>query len=150
MTTFEAGIISAIPVGGIVGGILCKSYGVLAIIGGVIAGMVAGGVAGWVYALLVLAITAAFMGIWQGIRGLPDFDMDDVGNKELNSSMMRNSEHGVVWGVIAGCPASFLIIWWLGLLIAFVLAILNAITVVIIWHCGIRKIQAGESGEKSK
>jgi len=149
MNTFEAGVISAIPVGGIVGGILCKSYGVLAIIGGVIAGMVAGGVAGWVYALLVLAITAAFMGIWQGIRGLPDFDIDDVGNKELNSSMKRNSEHGVVWGVIAGCAASFLIIWWLGLLVAFVLAILNAITVVIVWHCGIRKIQAGKCDDKS-
>jgi len=149
MNTFEAGVISAIPVGGIVGGILCKSYGVLAIIGGVIAGMVAGGLAGWVYALLVLAITAAFLGIWQGIKGLPDFDFDDVGNKELNRSMKRNSEHGTVWGVIAGCAVGFLIIWWLGLLFAFVLAILNAITVVIVWHRGVRKIQAGKCDDKS-
>ena len=149
MNSFEAGILSGIPAGGIIGGMLCKSYGVLAIIGGVIAGMVAGGLAGWVYALLVLAITATFGGIWQGIRGLPDFGFDEVGHKELDSSMKRNSEHGVVWGVIAGCAAGFLIIWWLGLLVAFVLAILNAITVVIVWHCGIRKIQAGGCGEKS-
>jgi len=150
MNTFEAGMITAIPVGGIVGGILCKSYGTLAVIGGVIAGMVAGGVAGWIYALLVLAITAALGGIWQGIRGLPDFNIGDVSNKELNSKMKRNSEHGVVWGVIAGCATSFLIIWWLGLIVAFVLAILNAITVVIVWHRGVRKIQAGECNEKSK
>ena len=36
-----------------------------------------------------------------------------------------------------------------GLLVAFVLAILNAITVVIVWHCGIRKIQAGKCDDKS-
>lgn len=149
MNTFEAGVISAIPVGGIVGGILCKSYGLFAIIGGVIAGMVAGGLAGWVYALLVLAITAAFLGIWQGIRGLPDFDFHDVGNEELNRRMMRNSEHGTVWGVIAGFSVGFLIIWWLGLLFAFVLAILNAITVVIVWHRGVRKIQAGKCDDES-
>ena len=97
MNTFEAGIISAIPAGGIIGGLLCKSFGLFATIGGVIAGMVAGGFAGWVYGFLVIAITAAFGGIWQGIWGLPDFNFGNVGNKELNRSMKRNSEHGTVW-----------------------------------------------------
>ena len=150
MNTFEAGIISAIPVGGIVGGILCKSYGILVIIGGVIAGMIAGGFAGWIYAYLVLFITAAFLGIWQGIRKLPDFDFDDVSNKKLNRCMKQNSEHGTVWGVIAGSIVGFLIFWWFGLLFALFVAILNAITVVIVWHRGIRKIQAEKLSDKSK
>ncbi len=148
MNSFEAGIISAIPVGGIIGGILCKSYGMFAITVGVIAGMVSGGIVGWIYALVVLAITAALMGIWQGIRGLPDFDFDDADNEELNRSMNRNSEHGIVWGVVSGCAVGFLIIWWVGVLFALILTLLNAITVVIVWHCGVRKIQKGKCSEK--
>ncbi len=139
MNTFEAGVISAIPVGGIVGGILCKSYGLFAVIGGVIAGIVAGGVAGWVYSLFILVMTATFSGIWQGIRKLPDFDFEDSGNKKLISSMNRNSEHGTIWGVISGCAVGFLFRWWQGLLVAIVMAIVTAFIVVTVGPYGLRK-----------
>ncbi|MHC4216015.1 MAG: hypothetical protein ACYSWP_21905 [Planctomycetota bacterium] len=137
MNTFEAGVISAIPVGGIVGGIICKSYGIWAIIGGVIAGAIAGSLTGWAYALLIIGITSAFWGIWQGIRKLPDFDNGQ--NDQAIKSMIQSSNKGTILGVISGCVAGFLFGWWQGLLVALVIAIVTALVAVITLHLGIRK-----------
>ena len=139
MNTFEAGVISAIPVGGIVGGIICKSYGLLAIIGGIFAGGIAGGFTGWTYALLIIGITSAFWGIWQGIRKLPDFD--DGQNDKAIKCMIQSSNKGTILGVISGCVAGFLFGWWQGLLVALVIAIVTAFVAVLTLHLDIRKTQ---------
>jgi len=139
MNTFEAGVISAIPVGGIVGGILCKSYGLLAIIGGVVVGGIAGGFTGWAYAMFIAFVTAAFMAIWRGIRKLPD--LGDGEKEEVISSMMQTSNKGAILGAISGCVAGFLFSWWHGLLVALVIAIATALVAVVRAQLGIRKIQ---------
>ena len=137
MNTFEAGVISAIPVGGIVGGILCKSYGLIAIIGGVIVGGIAGGFTGWAYAMFIIVMTSAFMAIWRGIRKLPDFGNGE--NEEVIRSMTQSSNKGTILGAISGCVAGFLFSMWYGLLVAFVISIVTAFVAVIRAQLGIRK-----------
>ena len=129
MNTFEAGVISAIPIGGIVGGILCKSYGLFAIIGGVIAGGITGAFVGWVYVLFIIFMTSAFMAIWRGIRQLPNFC--DGTDEEGIGSMMQNSNKGTILGAISGGVVGFVFSWWHGLLVAFVIAIATAFVVVV-------------------
>jgi len=141
MNTFEAGVISAIPVGGIVGGILCKSYGLLATIGGVIVGGIAGGFTGWAYVMLIIFMMSTFIAVWRGIRKLPDFDFGDGEKEEVISSTMSSSIKGTIIGIISGCVAGFLFSWWHGLLVAFVIAIVTAFVAFIRAQLGIRKIQ---------
>jgi len=42
MNLFEAGILPSIPLGAIIGGVICKSFGVSATIGGIIGGGIVG------------------------------------------------------------------------------------------------------------
>jgi hypothetical protein len=127
MNTFEAGVISGIPIGGIMGGILCKSYGLLAISGGVIAGGIAGGLSGWGYAYFLLAITSTFIVIWRGIRKLPKFDFTDPENEKIIQSMMRISNRGAFAGIVLGGNAAIAVNWYFGLLVAFTVALLTGL-----------------------
>ena len=91
MNTLEAGVISGIPIGGIVGGVLCKSYGLLPTVGGVIAGGIAGAFSGWLYALLIAFIFSVIAVIWRAMRGLPELAIDDGGD-EVEAYFFRTTK----------------------------------------------------------
>ena len=147
MNTFEVGVISAIPVGGIIGGLLCKSFGLFAVIGGVIAGIFAGGLAGWAFGLFIITVSAFFMVVWTGIKKLPDQNINDKEHLKVMDSMKRNSNQGTFGSVLLGSTVGFTTNWWCGLIVAGIYAIITAIVVVTVWHCGVRKIQARETAE---
>ena len=65
MTAFEAGGLCGIAGGAIAGGVLAKSYGVLAIIGGVVGGSVVGLFTGVLFGAFVLLICA----LWYFVTG---------------------------------------------------------------------------------
>ena len=59
MTIIESGIIAGIPTGATIGGVICKSYGIPAVIGGSLAGMISGAAIGWLYAILIMFLLSA-------------------------------------------------------------------------------------------
>jgi hypothetical protein len=58
MNVFEAGILPGIGLSGIIGGVVCKSYGVTAVVGGVVGEMFVGVFAGWVYGFVIIFLQA--------------------------------------------------------------------------------------------
>ena len=104
--------------------------------------MFAGCFAGWIYALLTIVLTCAFKGIWAGIKGLPELDINNNDHQKIISSCVGNSNGGVIYGVVIASIAGFLTNWWLGLIVAVIFAIMTSVVVVIVMHRGIRKIQA--------
>ena len=126
MNGFEAGIISGMPLGGIVGGVLCKSYGLFATIGGVIAGGVVGAFTGYLYSLLFIALFAAFFAVWRGIRKLPELtDEENMAGAEAGQS---NLIRGIFHGVVATGVSSLILGWW-SLIVAIVIALITAFVV---------------------
>ncbi len=140
MNAFEGGVISALPLGGIIGGLLCKSYGLLPVIGGVIAGIIAGSFGGWLYGLLILFMMSAFIAIWRGVRGLPELTEDAMGKIiDGKKSLVRTPTRGAFFGIIYGGLAGFTFKWWHGLLVALLIAIVTAFVAVAQTQLAIRK-----------
>ncbi|MBN2129887.1 MAG: hypothetical protein JW741_10340 [Sedimentisphaerales bacterium] len=135
MNLFEAGILPSVPVGAIAGGILCKSYGVLAVVGGVCVGAVAGGFAGWLYGYLVMFLMAASMAIWRGVRGQPEATPDESGL----GRMSRGASQAIVANVLTGGLIGFAVNWYAGVLAALLLAFVTALLTVAWEQLRIRK-----------
>lgn len=128
MNGFEAGIISGIPLGGIVGGVLCKSYGIFATIGGVIAGGVLGAFSGYLYSLLFIAFFAVFIAVWRGIRRLPDLtDEEQMAGIEAGQSTFIR---GIFYGVVLAGVSSLILGWW-SFIVAIVIALITAVVVTV-------------------
>ena len=68
MTIIESGIITGIPAGTIIGGVICKSYGISGVIGGSLAGMISGGAIGWLYAYLTMFLISVVSVLWRSAR----------------------------------------------------------------------------------
>ena len=123
MNGFGAGVISGIPVGSIAGGMLCKSYGLLATIGGVIAGGVVGAFTGWLYSLLFIALFSTFIVVWRGIKKLPELTDEEytVGIDAGQSTLIR----GVFYGIVIAGASSLILGWW-SLIVAIVITLITA------------------------
>jgi hypothetical protein len=68
MTIIESGIIAGIPMGAIIGGVICKSYGIPGVIGGSLAGMILGAAIGWLYAYLIMFQLSVVGVLWRSAR----------------------------------------------------------------------------------
>ena len=69
MTSFEVGAVSGIVVGSIAGGVVCKSFGILAIFGGVVSGGAVGYFLGLVYGAVIVMLCGTVAAFWQLITG---------------------------------------------------------------------------------
>jgi hypothetical protein len=130
MTIFEAGILSGAPTGAAIGGVICKSHGLLGIAGGSLAGMVSGGVAGWFYGVVVIGLLSVIGGIWRGARKRP----------EPSEAEMRLISRRAIQGIFMGALFSF-VFWisfgWLSaVVIAFVIA--SVYSFVAVAQCELR------------
>ncbi|MCK4850505.1 MAG: hypothetical protein KAT11_04095 [Phycisphaerae bacterium] len=127
MNLFEAAILPAVPCGAIVGGLLCKSYGVLAAIGGVLVGGIAGFFVGWVYAFVTIFMMTMFTTLWRVARGRSE---PSQGSSEEMKNLTRTGSAGITVGIIAAGAGGFFFGWLYGLLFAFVLLMVNAFLAV--------------------
>lgn len=128
MTIFEAAIVPSIPLGAIIGGVLCKSYGIMATIGGVFVGGIAGGFAGWSYGIFIIFLMSVSMTIWDGVR-------HQSASSELKEKRIKwLSKNCVLQIMVAIIGAGFLgfkISWLFGLLFVLVLAFVIVFIAVI-------------------
>jgi hypothetical protein len=104
MTIIESGIIAGIPTGAIIGGVICKSYGILGVIGGSLAGMISGAAVGWLYAFLIMFLLSVVGVLWRVAR-----KRVDTGPAEADIELMTTI--GVRGIFIAGLVAS---VCWFG------------------------------------
>jgi hypothetical protein len=88
MNAFEVGAFSGIAGGAVIGGVLCKSHGVLAIIGGVVGGGVAGLFVGVLYGFVIVLLCGLASVCWQLITGRlkPDATPKDKANGTDNAA----------------------------------------------------------------
>jgi hypothetical protein len=108
MTIIEAGIISGISTGALIGGIILKSHGSLSIAGGALAGMVSGGLAGWLYAVVIIVFLSVIGGIWRGVRKRPEpseADMQAMSNRAVRGIFIGAFFSFVIWSFSGWLPA---------------------------------------------
>jgi hypothetical protein len=111
MNLHEAGAIPGVAVGAIVGGIICKSHGVLAAVGGSLVGAVSGGIFGFIYACVMIILMATIGILWSAARRRSDVFLGDI----AYAQMSRFAQPGVFFGVLIG---GLLIMNWRHALIA--------------------------------
>lgn len=116
MNIFEAGVISGIPTGAVIGVVVCKSHGFLGIAGGAFVGMVSGGLAGWVYAAVVIGLLAVIGGIWRGVRKRPEPSEADM------RAMSDRAIHGIFMGALFSLVFWIILGWLPSLMVAFAFA----------------------------
>jgi hypothetical protein len=126
MNLFEAGMLPAIPIGGIIGGVLCKSFGVFATIGGVLAGLVAGGIVGWCYAFLIMFMVAVVSALWNAACKRPAAEVSEAESQYFSNT----SKLPMVAAMIGGTVVGFKEIWYHGIIMSGSLAVLIALFVV--------------------
>ena len=68
MTIFEAGVIAGMPAGATIGGVVCRSYGTGALVGGLAVGLVSGALAGWLYALVIIFLISFVGVLWRAAQ----------------------------------------------------------------------------------
>ncbi|EKD82525.1 MAG: hypothetical protein ACD_39C01235G0007 [uncultured bacterium] len=112
MNLFEAGVSAGAPTGAAIGGVICKSYGILGIAGGALAGMMLGVFAGWIYAVVVIGLLGVIGGIWRGV----------CKRSEPSEADMRMMTRRVSHGIFVGALCSFVFWMYFGWLPALVVA----------------------------
>ena len=128
MNLFEAGILPSIPLGAIIGGVLCKSFGVLATIGGIVGGGIAGLFFGWLYGFLIILLMAAFTIPWKLIRKAPD--PMGLTDKEQDY-LTRSSTLGIIAGITIAGIIGLTYSWVHGLIAVFIAAVITAFVAVV-------------------
>jgi uncharacterized membrane protein YhaH (DUF805 family) len=124
MNLFEAGTIPGVITGAIAGGVLCKSYGVLAVIGGSLSGAICGGVIGFLYAAAVIILMAIIGMLWTAVRKRSNISITD--NEQ--AQMSEIARPGTFLGVLIG---ALLIMNWLDALIAMAVMAIVIATVAV-------------------
>ena len=128
MNLFEAGILPSIPLGSIVGGILCKPFGILAIIGGAVGGGIVGLLAGWLYGFLLIILMMIFTVPWKAIRRHPDpFEVCE----EEQEYLVKSSTLGIILGITASGVLGIWVSWLHGLLVFIISTVFTAFMAVI-------------------
>ncbi len=136
MNLFEAGILPSIPLAAIIGGVLCKSFGVLATIGGVIGGGIAGFFAGWLYGFLIIILMAVLTIPWKAIRRIPGvFEI----SFEEQDYLTRTASLGIMVGIICSGIIGFAAGWLHGVIAVIISAVITAFVAVVGAQLHIRK-----------
>ncbi|MHC4783798.1 MAG: hypothetical protein ACYTE0_12230 [Planctomycetota bacterium] len=128
MTLIEAGVLSGIPIGGIVGGLLCKSFGILATIGGAALGVIAGGFLGVLYVVCVMFLAAAFSGLWDAARKHPNTEPSE----EEVAYIDRVARFPVFVSLIGSTFIGLKEVWYNGLIFSGILAVFVAFYSVVV------------------
>jgi hypothetical protein len=118
MNLTKAGVFPGGVIGGITGGILCKSFGTLATVGGVIGGLCIGGFVGWLYAGFVIFLRSIFSGVWNAICEHPNPEAAETEYKIFNDL----SRMLITFTLIASTMISFKEVWYHGLILAGIMA----------------------------
>ena len=108
MTQTEAGIISGFLSGGVVGGTICSSHGVLATVGGSAAGLIVGTIAGWLYAMLLMLVTIVFLMFWRAIRKRADASPVESEFEAMTHVLKKGTFWSILGGTIAGLTSGWL------------------------------------------
>lgn len=127
MNLFEAGVLPGIPIGGIVGGILCKSFGTLATVGGVITGLFIGGFVGWLYAGIIIFLISFLSVLWNAVAKHPNLETTEEEYLIIN----RTARLAISIALIGSTIVSFKEVWYNGLILAAILAVFIAFIAVI-------------------
>lgn len=128
MNLFEAGILPSIPLGAIIGGILCKSFGVLATVGGIVGGGIAGLFVGWFYGFLIILLMAAFTILWKLIQ--KSHDPMGITEKEQDY-LTRSSTLGIIAGITIAGIIGLTFSWLHGLVAVFISVVITAFVAVV-------------------
>ena len=128
MTLIEAGVLSGIPIGGIVGGVLCKSFGILATIGGAALGVIAGGFLGVLYVFCVMFLAAAFSVLWNATRKRPNTEPSEEEVEYID----RVARFPVFVSLIGSTFIGFKEVWYNGLIFSGILAVFVAFYSVVV------------------
>lgn len=113
------------------GGIICKSHGILDVAGGSFIGLISGAVTGLLYATVVIVLLSIISGIWRGIRKRPSLseaDMRTMSRMTIRDIPMCALISFIIW-VIFG--------WEYALVITLALAVLTTFITVV--YCELRK-----------
>jgi asparagine N-glycosylation enzyme membrane subunit Stt3 len=129
MTLDKAGIISFVPLGAMLGAVLCKPHGIIAVLAGLGVGMVAGRYVGWLYGIVIILLMAAVTIPWNLIRKFSDPKAMADGEQE---SLVQISSWAMIPAAITSGIIGFSAGWLCGIIAALVLAFLIAL-ISVIW-----------------
>ena len=129
MNLHEAGIFPSVPLGAIIGGVLCKSFGVLATIGGILMGGIAGLIAGWLYGFLIILLMAVFTVPWKAVRHIPGVFVISF---EEQDYLIRAASFGMIVGIISAGIIGFVVSWLYGMLAVLISAVITAFVAVVV------------------
>ena len=128
MNMSEAGVLPSAPLGAIIGGVLCKSFGVVATIGGVLCCSIAGLIAGWLFGFLIIILMATFTIPWKAIRHIPGvFEV----SLEEQDYLIQSSVLGIIAGITSAGIIGFVYSWVHGVLAVFISAVITAFVAVV-------------------
>ena len=122
-------LISFVPLCAVIGGALCKPYGLFAVIAGIAIGMIAGRYIGWLYGMLILLLMATITIPWNFIRKLPGPQAIADGEQE---SLVQISSWAMILAAIASGIMGFSAGWFYGVTTALALAFIIAL-IAVIW-----------------
>ena len=126
MNVFEAGVISAAPTGAVVGGMIFKSHGIPAIVGGSFAGLMSGALAGWFYAFVFMSLVSIIGVLWRAARKSPEVPPADI----ALSTMTKIGARGIIIGVLAGVASGTVFGWLSAFATALVIVLITAFVAV--------------------
>ena len=126
MNLFETGVISGAPTGAIIGGVICKSHGASAIVGGSLAGLISGAVCGWLYAILFICLSTTIGVLWQAARKRPNASPTDKDLDTLTTTGIR----GIVLGILGGAVVWACLGWLAAVTTALVVTLATAVVAV--------------------
>ena len=126
MTLFEAGVIAGMPAGATIGGVVCRSYGTGALVGGLAVGLVSGALAGWLYALVIIFLISFVGVLWRAAQKrtekIPtEADMD---------LMQPVANRGIILSILSALAMFILFGWLHGVLMALTAAGVTAFIAV--------------------
>jgi hypothetical protein len=127
MTVIESGVIAGGLAGAIIGGVVCKSLSILAIVGGAAAGTAVGGIAGFAYAFVIVCLLSVVGALWHAARGRLD-ELPDEADMERMTSI---SAIGAFIGVMAALVIYLSAGWLHALLVALAIASATALEAVV-------------------
>ena len=139
MNLFEAGMLPGIPIGGIIGGVLCRSLGILATIGGVCVGAIAGGFLGWLYAACIIFLISIFSLIWNAIRKRPNLEATEDEYLTIKNITIVP----IIIALIGSTIVGFREVWYNGIILSGILAVIISFQSVVIakYRCSKQKKQ---------
>lgn len=126
LNNLESGVVAGAAAGTIVGGLLAKAHGVVALVAGLVVGAVSCAVVGWVYEVAVIVLLSVMGAMWSGLRGRTDATPSDAESKAMTPTASRGVAAGIIVALLVGLRAG----WLSALAAAPATALMSAIVAV--------------------